>query len=204
MKIKFLKISLLLISCGMLAMACEPKGGNSADSAAPAAATAVPGTPSADLRIATVNMDSINDGFQMVADVQRELASTEEKLANDIQNQGNRWQRDYDNYLQVGATMTLTEQHRQEEDLAKRQQDIATLQQTYANQLTSLQAQRLQEVSAYILDYIEEYNRESGHFSLIITSGTMSGVLYAVPSMDITGVILDGLNQKYAAEKAEK
>ena len=185
-------------------MACEPKGGNSADSAAPAAATAVPGTPSADLRIATVNMDSINDGFQMVADVQRELASTEEKLANDIQNQGNRWQRDYDNYLQVGATMTLTEQHRQEEDLAKRQQDIATLQQTYANQLTSLQAQRLQEVSAYILDYIEEYNRESGHFILIITSGTMSGVLYAVPSMDITGVILDGLNQKYAAEKAEK
>ena len=153
MKIKFLKISLLLISCGMLAMACEPKGGNSADSAAPAAATAVPGTPSADLRIATVNMDSINDGFQMVADVQRELASTEEKLANDIQNQGNRWQRDYDNYLQVGATMTLTEQHRQEEDLAKRQQDIATLQQTYANQLTRSAFPAMQKTAEDILRF---------------------------------------------------
>ena len=123
-------------------------------------------------------------------------------MANDIQNQGNRWQQDYDNYLQVGATMTLTEQHRKEEDLSRRQQDLAALQQTYANQLTSLQAQRLQEVTDYILDYIKEYN--NGQYSLIITSGSMSGVLYAVPAMDITNAVLTGLNQKYAAEKAKK
>ena len=203
MKYNFLKISLLVLSCAFWAMACQSKNGNApATVASDSNSISAAGASLAELRIATVNMDSINNGFQMVADVQRELASTEEKLANDIQNQGNRWQQDYDNYLQVGATMTLTEQHRKEEDLSRRQQDLAALQQTYANQLTSLQAQRLQEVTDYILDYIKEYN--NGQYSLIITSGSMSGVLYAVPAMDTTNAVLTGLNQKYAAEKAKK
>ena len=203
MKYNFLKISFLSIVCGCLAMSCGAKDENAATPVSTTSSAVVPSAAGSELRIGIVNMDSINNGFQMVADIQRELASTEEKLTKDIQDQGNRWQKDYDNYLQVGATMTLTEQHRKEDELTRRQQELANLQQTYANQIVSLQAQRLQEVTDYILAYIEEYNQD-GRFSLILSSGNMSGVLYRASTMDITGDILTGLNQKYAAEKAKK
>ena len=195
MRYNFLKISLLLLACGLLATACASKDGNAPTPVSSVSSAAVPSASGTELRIAIVNMDSINNGFQMVADIQRELASTEEKLSKDIQDQGSRWQKDYDNYLQVGATMTLNE--------PRRQQELATLQQTYANQIVSLQAQRLQEVTDYILAYIEEYNQD-GRYSLILSSGNMSGVLYRASTMDITSDILNGLNQKYAAEKAKK
>ncbi|MBO8432776.1 MAG: OmpH family outer membrane protein [Bacteroidetes bacterium] len=203
MRYNFLKISLLSLACGLLATACASKDGNAPTPVSSVSSAAVPSASGTELRIAIVNMDSINNGFQMVADIQRELASTEEKLSKDIQDQGSRWQKDYDNYLQVGATMTLNEQHRKEDELTRRQQELATLQQTYANQIVSLQAQRLQEVTDYILAYIEEYNQD-GRYSLILSSGNMSGVLYRASTMDITSDILNGLNQKYAAEKAKK
>ena len=48
-------------------------------------------------------------------------------------------------------------------------------------------------MSLLSIPYIKEYN--NGQYSLIITSGSMSGVLYAVPAMDITNAVLTGLNQ---------
>lgn len=208
MKYNFLKVSALALVCGFVSVACQSKspeqGATTGGSPEAVAARQVPGAALSELRIATVNMDSINNGFQMVADIQREIQQTEERLMTDIQNQANRLQKDYDNYLKVGATMTLSDQRKKEEELSNRQQEIANLQQTYSNQMVSLQAQRMEEVTNRILDYIKRYNEANAQYSLIITSGSMSGVLYAVPSMDITSAVLKGLNDEYKAEQSKK
>ncbi|MDE6493921.1 MAG: OmpH family outer membrane protein [Bacteroidales bacterium] len=196
------KISVLCLSVGMLTCGCGQKGPATGKDVAVSVAEA--GIPVSGLTIATVNIDSINQGYQMVADIQQELVRTESRLTADIQNQANAFQKEYDNYLKIGATLTLSEQHKREEQLQQKQQSIAELQQTYANQLVSLQAQRMEEVSNSILSFIEKFNRENGQFGMIVSTGKQSGVLYSLPSMDITSAVLRGLNEEYAAEKASR
>lgn len=196
------KISVLCLSVGMLTCGCGQKGPTTGKDVAVSVAEA--GIPVSGLTIATVNIDSINQGYQMVADIQQELVRTESRLTADIQNQANAFQKEYDNYLKIGATLTLSEQHKREEQLQQKQQSIAELQQTYANQLVSLQAQRMEEVSNSILSFIEKFNRENGQFGMIVSTGKQSGVLYSLPSMDITSAVLRGLNEEYAAEKASR
>lgn len=156
------------------------------------------------LTIATVNIDSINMGYQLVADIQRELERTEARLTADVQNQASAFQKEYENYLKIGATLTLSEQHKREEELTKKQQSIGELQQTYANQLANLQVQRMEEVTGRILDFVKRYNEQNQNFSMIIYTGKSSNILYSKPSMDITTAVLNGLNKEYAAEKAKK
>lgn len=196
-----LKISFVCLAMSVLACSCGKKGNTDISTAV---SVVEAGIPVSGLTIATVNIDSINQGFQMVADIQQELVRTESRLTADIQNQANAFQKEYDNYLKIGATLTLSEQHKREEQLQQKQQSIAELQQTYANQLVALQAQRMEEVSNRILAFIEKFNRENGQFGMIVSTGKQSGVLYSLPSMDITSAVLRGLNEEYAAEKTVK
>ncbi len=197
-----LKICFLCFAISVLASGCAKK--NQTGPVAASMPVVEAGIPVAGITIATVNIDSINQGFQMVADIQQELIRTESRLTADVQNQANAFQKEYDNYLKIGATLTLAEQHKREEQLQQKQQSIAELQQTYANQLVNLQAQRMEEVSNRILTFIEKFNRENGQFGMVISTGKQSGVLYSLPSMDITSAVLRGLNEEYAAEKTAK
>lgn len=194
-----LKIGILAIAACIFATSCQDKNTAGESVAASQPIAAVEG-----LTIATVNIDSINMGYQLVADIQRELERTEARLTADVQNQASAFQKEYDNYLKIGATLTLSEQHRREEELTKKQQTIGELQQTYANQLANLQIQRMEEVTNRILDFVKRYNEQNQNFSMIIYTGKSSNILYSQPSMDITSAILSGLNKEYAAEKSKK
>ncbi len=195
------KTGILALAFGVCAFSCQNKqnAAGTQPTASNTAAVAVEG-----LTIATVNIDSINMGYQLVADIQRELERTETRLTADVQNQANAFQKEYENYLKIGATLTLSEQHKREEELTKKQQALGELQQTYANQLANLQVQRMEEVTNRILDFVKRYNEQNQNFSMIIYTGKSSNILYSMPSMDITSAILDGLNKEYAAEQAKK
>lgn len=198
MRINTLKVSLLALSLGFCMVACNAE--KTSDDAVTAAVQQA-SVPVSELKIATVNMDSINMGYQMVADVQKEIAQTEERLMKDMENQANSFQREYENYLKIGATLTLSEQKKREEALSQKQQSITGLQQTYANQLVALQAQRTQEITTAVLEFVERFNAENGQFTMVITTGSASPVLYSAPSMDITAAVLEGLNKEYAEKK---
>ena len=194
------KTGIVALAVGVCAFSCQNKQNAALTPAtASTAAVAVEG-----LTIATVNIDSINMGYQLVADIQRELERTETRLTADVQNQASAFQKEYENYLKIGATLTLSEQHKREEELTKKQQSLGELQQTYANQLAALQVQRMEEVTNRILDFVKRYNEQNQNFSMIIYTGKSSNILYSMPSMDITSAILDGLNREYAAEQAKK
>ncbi|MDR2557027.1 MAG: hypothetical protein LBC49_04860, partial [Bacteroidales bacterium] len=88
-----------------------------------------------DLRIATVNTDSLSANFDMVDVVKKEIEATNTKLENDLQHQMSSFKADYENYLKIGATMTLSEQKKKETQLEQRQQNLVALQQRYSEQV---------------------------------------------------------------------
>lgn len=163
------------------------------------------------ITIAMVDTDFIFANYDMAADVRREIEETERRLTNDLQQQARRLetdhqtlQTDHQNYLRIGHTLTLSEQRQREEQfnrraeqLQRRAEELQRLEQRYMQQLMELQAQRSREVEDAIFSFIERFNETQG-FSIIMSNARGSGVLYSLPSMDITAQILEGLNAEYA------
>jgi outer membrane protein len=156
------------------------------------------------ITIAMVDTDSIFAHYDMVADMIKELEDTEKRLTNDLQRQAKNFQNDYESYLKIGATLTLSEQRKREEALQKRQEELQKLEQRYTQQLMTLRSQRNQEVEDQIFSFIEKYNETHGNYTIVMSNSRTSGVLYSLPSMDITEPILEGLNTEYAKNRPKK
>jgi Skp family chaperone for outer membrane proteins len=103
--------------------------------------------------------------------------------------------------LKIGGTLTLSEQKKKEEQLQKRQQDLQQLEHRYAQQLMDTRNLRNQEVQDKIFAFVEEYNKAHDNFTIILSKARTSGVLYSLPSMDITGEVLEALNEDYAKNR---
>ncbi|MEG1498738.1 MAG: OmpH family outer membrane protein [Bacteroidales bacterium] len=155
------------------------------------------GVNMAELKLATVNTDSLFDQYLLVGKMNKEMEQVEKKLQNDLQNQTVSFKKEYENYLKVGSTMTLNEQKRKEEYLTQKQQRIVELQQKYSEQIMQMRAQKMQEVQDKVFGFIEKYNKEHGQYNLILSNARTSGVLYAAPSMDITTEVIKAINEEY-------
>jgi len=199
MKKTLIYVTLIL---GGIAVSCQPKQSET---------TVIKAGSIEGISIAMVNTDTIFALYDMAADVRKEIEETESKLTADLQRQARnleaehqRIQTDHQNYLRIGHTLTLSEQRQREEQFERRMgqlnsraQQLQALEQRYTQQLIELQAQRSQEVNDHIFSFIERYNEEHGNFTIIMSNARASGVLYSLPSMDITGPILEGLNAEY-------
>ena len=61
----------------------------------------------------------------------------------------------------------------------------------------------LNRIHYSITEYLKEFNSDY-RYKMILSSSTTGPVLNADPSLDLTQIILEGLNKKYAAEKPEE
>ncbi len=157
-----------------------------------------------EITIGVIDTDSIFAKYDMVLDVMGELELTEKRLSSDIQGQAQQLEKEFQNYLNIGATLTLSEQTKREEQFKKREQDIQALGQRYSDQLLTLRAQRNQEVENQLFKFIDNYNKEHYNFTLILSKARTSGVLYSAPTLDITAEVIDALNAEYAKNRSKK
>ncbi|MDR2907715.1 MAG: OmpH family outer membrane protein [Bacteroidales bacterium] len=162
---------------------------------------AVTASSDSTITIATIDTDSIFANYDMVADVMKELDGVDRKLSGDLEQRAKNFQTDYENYLKVGATMTLSEQKKKEEQLQQRQQELQQLEQRYTQQLMETRAQKNQDVQDKIFAFVEEYNKANGNFTIILSKARTSGVIYSLPSMDITEAVLEALNADYSKNR---
>ena len=190
------------VLCASAALMTGCNGNKAASPAAESAAVAAVQTGT--MTVATVNTDTLFARYRMVEDVTAELEKTEKKLQGDLQKQAQDFQTEYENYLKVGATMTLSEQRKKEEYLTQKRENLEQLGARYENQIMSLRLQRMEEVQNAVFEFIERYNAEHGQYTFVISNARTSGVLYSPANIDITDEVLSALNAEYGQKKAKK
>lgn len=203
MMYKFFRLG-ILGACACL-IACAPKqnaenqGETTVQTASTEKNTALDG-----FSIACIDTDTLFAKYSKVVDITQEIEKTEQKLQNDLQSQAQKFQSDYENYLKIGASLTLSEQRRKEEELAKRKEELDLLSQRYSDQMLSFRMQKMQEVQDDIFSFIAEYNKTHGNYSFVVSNSRTSGVLYSPANLDITQEVLDAINEKYSKELKTK
>ena len=150
------------------------------------------------LTVAYVNTDTLLAKYQYAIDMEKELLAYKEQQESIGRQQMEQFQKDYQNYLQTGSTMTLTQQQAKEEELKKRAEKMSTLEQELTAKIMERQMTENTKLLNAIFAFVREYNAANQQFDIIMRQTfNDSPTLYVNPAMDITDEIVAGLNEEY-------
>lgn len=157
------------------------------------------------LKIAYVDTDTLLAHYQYAKDLEAELLAYKNQQEATGRKQMESFQKDYQDYLQNGSTMTLSQQQAKEAELKQRAERMATLEQELTAKIMERQMNENTKLLNAIFAFVREYNEQNQQFDVILRKTfENTPVLYVNPAMDITQEILDGLNTEYAQVKGKK
>ena len=199
------RIALLLsiAALGVLAISC--KAGNKAAEGGAAEASEVKAGPEKG-SIVYFNLDRVLEEYDMANDLRSVVETKVNSLSQEVNRRGTKLEKDikaFQDKVDKGL-LTRSTAEAQSASLQKKQQDF----QQYAAQKQQEAAEEQQVMMNNIADaiasYLKEFNEEH-QFALILT--TQGGILPAPvaagdPELDITDLLLEGLNAKYVKEKS--
>ncbi len=198
------KFLLAVSAAALLAAGCNkqnsaPAAENNASENAPAASSAT--ATSGD--IAYFNIDSLVSRYDMYTDLRATYEEKAKKAENELTSKGRSLEnnlRDYQEKIQKGL-VTRSQAQTMEENLNKQQQTFVEHRDKVMAEMAEEEQVMLNRIHYSITQYLKEFNADY-RFKMIVSSTGAGPVLNADPSLDLTEVLLEGLNKKYAAEKA--
>ncbi len=191
------KNTIILCAAAMLllgASACSNNNKQNPEATAPV-------TTEGGLKVAYIDTDTLLAKYQYAIDLEQQLKEYTEQQRRYGQQQVEAFQKDYNNYLQNGSTMTLTQQQAKEAELKQRAEKMQTLEQELMANIAEKQTAETAKIMNAIYAFVREYNVANQQFDIVLTK---SASLYANPGMDITNEIVDGLNEEYKTVKANQ
>ena len=154
----------------------------------------VPVVAEGGLKVAYIDTDTLLAKYQYAIDLEQQLKEYTEQQRRYGQQQVDAFQKDYNNYLQNGSTLTLTQQQAKEAELKQRAEKMQTLEQELMAKIAERQSAETAKVMNAIYAFVREYNAANQQFDMILTK---QATLFINPAMDITDEIVDGLNEEY-------
>ena len=146
------------------------------------------------LKVAYIDTDTLLARYQYAIDLEQQLKDYTEQQRRYGQQQVDAFQKDYNNYLQNGSSMTLTQQQAKEAELKQRAEKMQTLEQELMAKIAEKQAAETAKIMNAIYAFVREYNAANQQFDIILNK---QATLYIANGMDITDEIVDGLNEEY-------
>ena len=156
-----------------------------------------------DAKIAYLNIDSLDYGYQYIIDNSKEYANKQMALESQINSMAAKFQADYQDFQQAAQAGVRgeAELNKQKSQLEQQQYDVAAKQKQLENlgeEIGKKRGDMLKKVS----DYIARFNNGKYDYILAYTTANISSVLYAKPGLDLTKEIVTGLNAEYKAQKS--
>lgn len=156
------------------------------------------------LKIAYVNTDTLLAQYQYAKDLEKELLAFKNQQEAYGRQQMEQFQKDYQDYLKNGSSLTLTQQQAKEAELKKRAEKMATLDQELTAKIMERQIEENTKLLNAIFANVREYNEQNQQFDIILRkTQDNSPTLYlnSETVIDITDEIVNQLNKDYQDSK---
>lgn len=157
------------------------------------------------LRVAFFYSDSIMSNYKMVPVMKKELDSERSRLENSLTRKQKNLENRYTNLVKQVQNNTITADNaqREEESIRKGQQELMSIQQDYANQITMKELDMNIVLLDSVRSAVNEYNKSHG-FDYILNFTPNQGDLFIVnDKYDISTDIIEILNKKYKTKSSE-
>jgi len=153
--------------------------------------------------LAYINTDSLLLKYDYAKLLKEKMLKKEESSRADFNEKAKVFQQDlreHQRKLQNNGYLSLDRAQKEEQRLAKANQDLQDLNTRLTNELMAEQNKINAELRDTLMSYLKEYNKTKGY--KVILSNTMGdNILYSEPGVDITNDIVKALNDRYNTSK---
>lgn len=153
-------------------------------------------------RIYFINVDSLNERYDMMKDMMKSLQGKEASLQAEYENAGQKYETEGMNYQKRlnDNTITVEEARQVEASLKKQEQHIMDIK-TRMNKLQDEAAGHQETLQKEIDAYMKDYGKGKNIDYVLGYSNMIRTVFYANDSLDVTSEVLAGLNARYKENK---
>lgn len=185
--------ALLLASCNKTKNATETAKDQSTEAVATSSA------------VAYINLDSLVNKYDMYTDLRATFEEKAKKADSEVTSKGRSLERDLKDYQEKVQKGLVTRAQAQaiEETLTQKQQAFVQNRDRVLAEITEEEQVMLNQIQYSITEYLKEFNSDF-RYSMIISTNGNGPILNADPSIDITNLVLEGLNKKHAETKTSK
>lgn len=147
------------------------------------------------LKIGHVNMDSVAMLMPEVDSMRTEIEARRAIHARTLRIEEENFNNLYLSYTSNMEGMPQAWIEAKQDELIQKQQAIENLKRIeFPNQLQEIQERYLQMMYDKIMDIVKIIAKEKNYTYILNSGEGLSGVLYAAPSEDLTGVVIERLN----------
>lgn len=156
--------------------------------------------PDRPLRIAYINIDSVQSQYKYMKDIEAKLTEEAEAMQANFDTKLKSFERWQAKVQEEFPLMLKSEQQKAQEEMMKKQQELQQMQQTMQMQLQQKEMDFNQRNLAKLQGFCKSYAEENG-FDFVITAGMGSPILYANADFDVTEAVIAELNADYDSTK---
>ncbi|GAB3523894.1 OmpH/Skp family outer membrane protein [Emticicia fontis] len=153
-------------------------------------------------RIVYVNTDTLLNKYDYYKDIIKASENKRFQLENDLQNKARTFQNKVAFFQQRAQQGHMTQEQAQttQMQLQQEEQNLMAYRDKNAQVLAQEEAKKTEDILNKIHDYLKDFNG-GDKYDMVIGYSKGGGVLYAKEDLDITKLVLEGLNKKYAEDK---
>ena len=155
-------------------------------------------------RIAYINIDTLNEKYQMISDYVKVLKNKRTVLETQFQNMNMKFQQDYE-AAQIAAEsgkLLPTEMEMKKRDLEQQQRELEN-KQIQMDKLAYDMQEKNDELQRTVKDFL--IRNYAGKYDYILAyTSTVPSILMTNPKLEITYQVLDALNAEYSSKKSGK
>lgn len=166
----------------------------------PGSTSSTSNVPVGELTIAYIKSDSVLKNYEFLKDNGVVLEAKSQKMQSDFRNRAQSLQSEVNAYQRNQSNLTIGQARALEEDLQKKQQNLQMYEQSLSQELMNDRDKLNKELYERITAFVKKYSQENG-LQVVLKFDTSSDVLYGGEALDITNVVVKGLNEAYASEK---
>ena len=155
----------------------------------------------ANARIAYFHMDSVQTRFELIKEKDARFKKEGQRLESNLQNEMAKAQTRYEELMKKDQSYSTQAEVRQDEaELQGLMGKIQQMQQRSEQQLMVLEAEMLNEITAELKGFLEEYNKQAG-FDYIFSIQNGGQIWVGNQGLNVTDDMVQGLNARHRARK---
>ena len=153
------------------------------------------------------NLDQVINQYDMANDLFAVLQSKLESIDQEVNRRGNKLQSDVNSFQEKvnKGLLTRSTAEAQNEKLVKQQNDFQNYYTQKQTEMQEEQAVTMNQIANAIKEYVDKFNEEKQYAMIIATQGDIlpQPVVTGDPGLDITDILIEGLNAEYVKTKNE-
>ncbi|HBG24677.1 MAG: hypothetical protein A2X17_02115 [Bacteroidetes bacterium GWF2_41_61] len=155
--------------------------------------------------IVFIQIDSLINQYDMFNDLRSEFESKAQTIQGDLNKRSRTFENDVKDFQQKvqKGLITRSQAEAQQQTLAQREQELQGYAQQKQQEMSEEEAVLYRKVFDALSSYLKILNEQKRYSLIISSTGATNTILDGDPALNITKMVVDGMNQEYIKTKSK-